>query len=312
MNQKYFSYDHVGQGKRQPGSTFKAILYATAVMNGYTPCSEILDGPVSVPMPDGKIWRPKAKPTGRYIHLKVAMARSLNNIAALLIKDIGPQNVVDQAKRFGIDTKNMQAVHSLALGTSPVNLLELTAAYTVFANKGNYIKPNYLLKIEDKYGRVIYTKESSLKKRVMSEYEAFEMTQMLREGSSYNEYINGKYYGGTSRRLITEYHLDKNYNQIGGKTGTTQNSADGWYMGITPVIVTGTWVGGVDNRVHFQNTYRGRKWGQGARMAMPIFAKTLQKAYKEKILSTAQFSIPNNISPEQFDTEIRCMTEDME
>ncbi len=307
MNQKYFSYDHVGQGKRQPGSTFKAILYATAIMNGYSPCSELLDAPVSIKLDNGQLWTPKAKPTGQSITLKVAMARSINNMAALLIKDIGPQNVIDQAKRFGIDTKDMQAVHSLALGTSPVNLLELTAAYSVFANQGNYIEPNYILKIEDKFGKLIYTKESPIQKRVMSEYEAYEMAQMLREGALYNKRINGKYYAGTSRRLVTEYHLDKNYNQIGGKTGTTQNSADGWYMGITPVLVTGTWTGGIDNKVHFQNSSRGRKWGQGARMAMPIFANTMQKAYEQKIITPAQFTIPKNISSEQFDTEIRCI-----
>lgn len=309
INQKYFSYDHVGQGKRQPGSTFKAILYATAIMNGYTPCSEILDGPVSIKMDDGKLWTPRAKPSGQSIPLKVAMARSINNIAALLIKDIGPQNVIDQAKRFGIDTENMSAVHSLALGTSPVNLLEITAAYTVFANEGNYTKPNYLIKIEDKYGKVIYTKETNLKKRIMSAYEAFEMTQMLREGAIYNEYIDGKYYGGTSRRLITEYHLDKNYNQIGGKTGTTQNAADGWYIGVTPMLVTGSWVGGKDNHVHFRNSFTGRKWGQGSRMAMPIFANTMKRAYDKSLIPPSQFTIPKNIKPEQFDSEIRCIND---
>lgn len=307
INQKYFSYDHVAQGKRQPGSTFKAILYATALMNGFTPCSEILDGPVNIPLENGKTWTPSAKPSGKSIPLKVAMARSINNIAALLIKDIGPQNVILQAKRFGVDTRDMQAVHSLALGTSPVNLLELTSAYTVFANQGNLITPNYIIKIEDKHGQLIYKKESQLSKKVMSEYEAFEMIQMLREGALYNKYENGKFYTGTSRRLITEYKLNQNYNQIGGKTGTTQNSADGWYIGVAPKIVMGTWVGGIDNRVHFKNSYLGRRWGQGSRMAMPIFAKSMQEAYKEKIIPYAQFTIPKNIPPEQFDAEIRCI-----
>lgn len=294
LDKAHYQYDNVRQGKRQPGSTFKPVLYSSAITNGYQPCDTILDAPKTI-MVDGKVWKPKSKPTGNYITLKSAIAKSINNIAAYLIDDIEPENVINHAQRLGINPDLLEPNYTLALGTSSLSIWDLIGAYTSFVNAGRHIEPYYIDHIEDKNGQVIYRSKPAVT-IAMNPENAFKMVMMLREGVS----------TGTSRRLnSTEYHLMDNNNQLGGKTGTTNNSADGWYFGISNKIVCGIWVGGDDKNIHFPPTNIN---GQGARMALPIFAKFLQNCYKNPKTNIKQepFNVPSSLSDEEIYQNILC------
>lgn len=296
IDKRYFSYDHVRQGDRQPGSTFKPIVYATAIKNGDNPCNKVFDGPVTVVLPDDKIWKPKAKPTNEEITLKTCLGRSLNNCAACLIRDLGPENVVSHAAQYGIDPKKLDPVLSLALGTSPLSLYEMIQPYQTFVNKGKHIKPYYITKIEDKNGKVIYRHPKSLPTQVLTELQAYKMVTMLRESV-----LNSK---GTARSLRLSYGLDGGINQMGGKTGTSQNSVDGWFMGISNRLVSGCWVGGEINSIKFNSSY----YGQGAIMALPTFAKYMQKVYSDHNLPYKKepFRMPKGLTPYIINTELKC------
>lgn len=269
VNHRFFSYDHVSQGSRQVGSTFKPIVYATAIKNGWSMCQEMLDSKVTINV-NGKPWSPKAeKPTGEMKTLGWGLAQSRNHFAAKLIQKVGVDNVIELAERMGINSK-LDRTPTLALGVSNINLLELTAAYCTFVNKGIYNPPVLITKIEDKSGKVIYRSEDdeNLKSEtVMSPKDAYIMVTMLRLGTE----------TGTSRRLKYNYKLLDGGNQIGGKTGTTQNSADGLFVGISKNLVSGTWVGAESPQIHF----RTGRIGQGARMALPIFGDYMKAAYKD-------------------------------
>ncbi len=297
INKEYFAYDHVRQSARQPGSTFKPVLYSAAIQRGYSPCYTITDGPVSLKMPDGKTWVPRGKPTGKAIDLKTALAQSLNPIAALLIRDIGPDEVVRQAVNLGIPEDRLDAVPSLALGTSPVSLYEMIRPYCTFVNNGVYNELSYISKIVDKHGKTIYESTPSTR-QAMSAEEAFKMVTMLR-GST-------QIAGGTARSLDTQYKLLDGVNQLGGKTGTTQSSTDGWFMGISKDLVTGVWVGGDDNIVRFPKGYG--YLGQGSKMALPIFGLYMQKAYKDRKtgIRKAPFPIPETLTEAQIRQEFLC------
>ena len=296
INKQYFSYDHVRQGDRQPGSTFKPILYATAIKNGYNPCNKIFDGPVTVTLPDETIWQPSSKPTNKEITLKTCLGQSLNNCAACLIRELTPERVVEHAGEYGIDKRKLQPVLSLALGTSPLSLYEIIQPYATFVNKGKHLPLVYISRIEDKNGRVIYQQPKQHPKRVLTELQAYKMVTMLREGV-----LNER---GTGRSLRTKYKLDGGLNQLGGKTGTSQNSVDGWFIGISNKLVSGCWVGGEINSIKFNNNY----FGQGAVMALPTFAKYMTKVYNNKNLRYKKepFNIPNDLTPYIIKTELRC------
>jgi penicillin-binding protein 1A len=294
IDKTHFQYDNVRQSRKQPGSTFKPVLYSAAIVNGYQPCDTVLDASKTI-MTNGKIWKPKSKPSGNYITLKTALAKSLNNIAAYLIDDIAPENVIKQAQRLGIDTALLEPNYTLALGTSSLSIWDLIGAYTSFVNTGRHIKPYYISTIEDKNGQVIY-KQKPKEKIAMSVEDAFKMVMMLREGVK----------SGTSRRLNSaEYGIMNNNNQLGGKTGTTNNSADGWYFGISNQIVCGIWVGGEDKSIHFPPSNIN---GQGARMAMPIFGKFLKTCYSNPRTGIKEepFKIPSNLSDEEIYQNILC------
>ena len=273
---KHYKYDHVKQGVRQPGSTFKPLLYSCAMdVNGLTPDSKVMDAPQTFTLADGKTWTPKnsdGKYKNDYLTLRQALAKSVNSVSAYLISNLaqnngGPELLVSYAKKMGI-TSPLDAVPTLCLGTSDVSVFELTNAYSVFVNKGIWNEPVILLRIEDKYGNTLeeFRHES---RQVLNEQTASYMIELLK-GSVEEE-------GGTSVALRTVYKLPC---EVGGKTGTTQGSSDGWFIGITPELVSGAWVGGEERCIRF----RSMQFGQGAKMALPIFGYYMQKVYADKTL----------------------------
>lgn len=286
INHKHFKYDHVKVSRRQVGSTFKPFVYALAIDNGLSPCHLVANVKTCIALPDGKDWCPENsegpndKNIGKMKTLKWALANSVNYITAWVMKQYGPHAVVQLAKRLGI-TSDIPEVPSICLGTADINVFEMVAANATFANKGTYIQPTFITRIEDKNGKVL---EEFIPKsdEVFSEEKAYAIIQLMR----------GVVDGGTGSRLRSKYKL---MNQIAGKTGTTQKNADGWFMGITPELVAGAWVGGEDRSIHFNSMAEG----QGATMALPIWGKFFSKLYSDpKIkVSKAEFSRPKNLDP---------------
>ena len=301
INMKHFQYDHVKQGKRQVGSTFKPFVYATAIDQLHlSPCDTFPNTLTTIdamkfgnPLPwtaknsDGKY--------GGFRTLKNALANSINTITAGLMDKVGPEPVIDMARNLGIESE-IPPVPAIALGTPDLSVYEMVAAYATFANKGVYNKPVMITRIEDKNGTVLFqfTPES---KDVLSEEVAYVTTNLLEgvtEGGSgtrlrttwatndrvYKEIITGYPYGFT--------------NPIAGKTGTTQNQSDGWFMGMVPNLVTGVWVGAEDRATHFKSI----TYGQGASMALPIWGMFMKSCYADKTLdvSTAEFERPQDLS----------------
>lgn len=271
INHKYFKYDHVKQGKRQPGSTFKAFVYGAAMDNGWVPCYKLNDVAPSFDLEGGGTWMPK-NADGSYGHgeamtLREAMATSVNSITAQLIKQVSPTAVVNFARSAGINSP-LEAVPALCLGVNDVSLYELVGAYGSFVNEGIHTEPFYITRIEDKNGNVL---ESRVPKttQAMDEQVAFKMVYMLMGGVEVR--------GGTSAGLPSDL---REGNEIGGKTGTTNNASDGWYMGVTKDLVSGAWVGGDEKSIH----YRSWDMGQGSRTARPIWALYMRKVYADASL----------------------------
>jgi penicillin-binding protein 1A len=265
INHKYFKYDHVSQGTRQPGSTFKPFVYGKAIEDGYTPCEKFANTSPTIRV-SGTVYHVKNSDgtygDGTPYTMRQALARSLNSITIQLIDRLKPQNVVDFAQRLGIASK-LDPVPSLGLGTSNVSLFEMVAAYSSFANLGIYTQPYFITRIEDKNGNII---ENFVPKtrQAINETTAYAMVHMLKGGVEEE--------GGTSHGL-SKAVLDNN--EVGGKTGTTDNASDGWYIGITHNLVTGVWVGGDEPSIHFPS------WGAGAatRSALPVWDKFMTKVY---------------------------------
>ena len=271
IDHTFFKYDHVKEGKRQVGSTFKPFVYTLAMQENYSPCFRVPNLPVTFINELGQSWTPKNSDNeyGGMYTLKEALAKSINTITAYLMKQFGPEAVIDIAKKMGIQS-HMDPYPSLALGTPDVSVYEMVGAYSTFANKGVYTEPIYITRIEDKNGIVL---QEFLPKKVeaISEETAYLMLNLLEGGVQY----------GTGARVRFRYKLT---NPIAGKTGTTQNNSDGWFIGITPELVSGVWVGAEDRAVRFRST----SLGQGANMALPIWALYMQKVYADKTLNVSQ------------------------
>jgi len=287
INYKYFKYDHVRQGKRQPGSSFKPIVYATAMDNGFTPCTEMVDAPTTFYNEEtNTYWTPKnsdGKYTGERMTLRKAMAQSINSVAAQVMKKLGAERVVEYAKKLGI-TSHLDPVPALCLGASDVSVFELVSAYSTFVGGGTWTKPYYIVKIMDKNGNPLVAFNPE-KKEVISEETAYMMVHML-QGATRER-------NGTALGL---HRLGKTLvgNEVGGKTGTTSNYSDGWFIGITKQLVTGIWVGGEDRSIHFRSFHLG----QGSKMAMPIWSYYMDKVYADSKLgiTKGQFKRPANLS----------------
>lgn len=263
-NFRQFRYglNHVTQIRRQPGSAFKPFVYTVALDNGYPVCYELLNQPVTIPMPDGTRWTPQnfeGNFGGKYT-LREALKHSINLVAVRAILEIAPvKQVVEYAKRMGI-TSPIPPYESIALGTPELSPLELTTAYGVFANEGVLVQPYAILKIEDKDGNII-EQNTPERREVLSRQTAYLMTNLMEGGV--NE--------GTGRAVRRFFALP-----AAGKTGTTNDYADAWFVGFTPQIAAGAWVGFDDNRIRF-----GGSDGQGGRAAAPIFGKFLQYVYED-------------------------------
>jgi penicillin-binding protein 1A len=291
VNHKHFKFDHVKVGRRQVGSTFKPFVYALAIQEGYSPCYQVANVRTCIETPGQPAWCPDNsdgnKGTGKMVTLRYALAGSINYVTAWVMKQFGPDAVINLVRRLGI-TAPIDAVPSIALGTPDISVFEMVAANATFANKGTYIQPTFITRIEDKNGKVL-EEFFPTTDEVFSEEKAYAMIQLMR----------GVVDRGTGSRLRSRYNLR---NEIAGKTGTTQNNADGWFMGLTPDLVAGCWVGGEERSVHFNSTNEG----QGASMALPIWGKFFQKVYADPSLKVTKngFIKPVNMGDIELDCSV--------
>lgn len=275
INYRFFKYDHINQAKRQPGSLFKAFVYAAAFENGFGPCDKLIDEPVTinyVEKGEKKSWSPHNANwvfTYNNVSLKNAFARSINTVAVQLTKEIGWDKVIEMAHRMGINSDLMN-VPSVCLGSSDVNLIELVNAYAVFLNKGMLNEPVLVTRITDREGNILYEYKPK-PTRVLDEETAYLMTVMLRAGLTES--------GGTTQGLW-EYDIFKYDTEFGGKTGTSSNFSDGWFIGVTPSLVSGVWVGGEHRNIRFRTS----QLGEGLRTALPTYGIFMEKVLKDKTL----------------------------
>ena len=293
LDYRFFKYDHVTQARRQVGSTFKPFLYSLAMQEGeYTPCTKIPNIKYNIQLEDGRVWSPgnSGGRVGEEITLKYALAQSNNWISAYLMNQFGPNAVIAQARRMGVESP-IDAVPAICLGVCDLKLIEMVGAMSTFANQGVYIKPMFITRIEDKNGNVIqrFSPEES---EAMSELTAYKMVELMK----------GVVQSGTGIRLRSLYGLT---NPIAGKTGTTQKNSDGYFMGITPDLTTGVWVGAEDRSVHFRST----KLGQGSHTALPIWAIYMKKVYADKNLGVSKGDFPKPYAP-GVDLDFNCWQSD--
>lgn len=288
VNHRHFKFDHAKVGRRQVGSTFKPFVYAMAIQEGYSPCYQVPNVRTCIEIPDQPAWCPDNsdgdKGTGKMVTLRYALAGSINYVTAWVMKQFPPEALVTLVRRLGI-TSPIDPVPSICLGTPDISVFEMVAANATFANKGTYIQPTFITRIEDKNGKVL-EEFFPVTDEVFSEEKAYAMIQLMRGVVDY----------GTGQRLRFRYNLR---NEIAGKTGTTQNNADGWFMGLTPDLVAGCWVGGEERSVHFNSTNEG----QGASMALPIWGKFFQKVYADPNLKISKngFIKPSSMGDVQLD-----------
>jgi len=304
VNYKNFKYDMVKKGKRQIGSTFKPFVYATAIDQMHmSPCDTLPNTPYCIA--EGKYgllkeWCPKNS-SGNYggmMTLKGALAQSVNTITARLIDRVGPRPVIDLVEKMGIDSEDIPEVPSIALGTADISLYEMVGAYSTFANEGVYVKPMLVQRIEDKNGTILFQNLPETKDVISSEtaYVTVSLLQGVTQSGSGSR-LRHKWRGNDPvyKKIITGYPYEFN-NPIAGKTGTTQNNSDGWFMGMVPNLATGVWVGGDDRATHFART----AYGQGASMALPIWGIYMKKCYEDETLGVSKdnFRKPGKISIE--------------
>lgn len=302
-NYKHFMYDHVRLGTRQVGSTFKPFVYAAAFRDRvFSPCNEAPDIEHCIEVPHtakiNKLWCPKNSVVGGYtgdmIPLYWAMANSMNNITAYIMKSEKPALVISLVKDLGI--KNLEAVPAICLGVCDLSVYQMVGAQSAFANKGIYIKPIMFTRIEDRNGNVIYEVEPETNE-AMDEYTAYAMLHIMKYVTSGVVNPNTGKVAGTGLRLRSNRPYAGFKNPIAGKTGTTQGNSDGWFIGLTPDLVTGVWVGAEDRSIRFSTTDQG----QGANTSLPIWGYFMKKVYADPKLKVSQgdFEKPDGF-PDEF------------
>lgn len=297
INYKHFKFDQVSVSRRQVGSTFKPFIYCLAMQNGYSPCYKLPNIPTTFELPEGspnKFYTPKysdSKKDDEIITLKYGLANSLNQISAWVLKQFSPQAAVNLAKKMGVNS-HIDPYPSICVGSAEVLLKEMVGAYCTFANKGIYTKPIYITRIEDRDGNIL-SNFTPLQKEAISEETAYLMIDLMKGVVNF----------GTSIRIRYHYNM---HNELAGKTGTTNNHSDGWFIGVAPELVSGAWVGGEERSIHFKYI----TLGQGAVMALPIWAIYMQKVYADESLpysEDSKFERPNNLS-----IETNCETYDQQ
>jgi penicillin-binding protein 1A len=271
-------FDHAAQAERQPGSTFKPFVYAAALERGISPDHTYVDEPVAFTLPDGKVWKPTdmSGSSGAPMTLREGLVRSKNTITVQVMRDVGIPGIVSLARAMGIDRSTLDPVPSLALGTSPVTLLEMVSAYSTIAGAGQYRKPVFITRIVDRHGKVLASFGPETGRLAMSERSAVELLDMMR----------GVVTQGTGQAIKTRFGIVAD---LGGKTGTTQKNTDGWFILMHPGLVAGAWVGFNDTRVTMRSNY----WGQGGHNAIFIVGDFFREALARGSLSAkAQFPRP--------------------
>jgi penicillin-binding protein 1A len=303
VDYRYFKYDNVAQSKRQVGSIFKPFVYATALRHGMKRCTELPNQRICVEMPgDQPDWCPDNSDFeyGEVVTLEYALANSMNTISAKLMKEFGPERIIQLAHALGIES-DIPAVPSIALGSSQLTLKEITVANASLVNGGVYVKPSTILRIEDKYGNVIWSPEPVMRQG-LDRRTAGTIVDMMKGvvDGAYNPKTGDK--KGTGIRLRMDIERRKYDNikvPMAGKTGTTQSHADGWFMGMTPDLVTGVWVGAQDPSVRFSTIANG----QGANTALPIYGFYMNAAYDDATIELSQedFALPEGIGLDSLD-----------
>ena len=267
-NYRYFKYDNVRQGKRQVGSTIKPFLYTLAMQEGMSPCDKVVNVPQTFIVGDDT-WTPKSTDRddwiGQTVTLKWGLTKSSNNISAYLMKQFGPEAMVEMMRKMGIGS-HLDAVPSLCVGPADLNAYEMVSAYNTFPSQGVYVEPIFVTRIEDNMGNVI-SEFSNHKREAISDYTAYLMANLMQ----------GVVNSGTGIRLKYKYGLK---GEIAGKTGTTNDQSDGWFIGYTPKLTAGVWVGAEDRQVHFESL----SLGGGSNMALPIWGIFMNKVLKDGTL----------------------------
>ncbi len=309
VNYKFFKYEHVRQAKRQVGSTFKPFVYATAIDQlRWSPCYEQPNIPYTIPAGRHGVtedWTPSNSNDnyGGMKTLKQALAESINTITARVINSTGPENVISLLDKLGIDTSKIDPVAAIALGTADISVYEMVSAYSTFANKGVHVKPYTIQRIEDKNGTILY-QHTPQSRDVLSEESAYVTINLLegvtRFGSGARLRTNSDYAKNSEvyKRAVTGYPYAFE-NAIAGKTGTTQNQSDGWFIGMVPNLATGVWVGGEDRSVRFPNI----AYGQGATLALPIWGMYMKDVFADETLDISQEEFEK---PEYLSIPINC------
>ena len=304
INFKHFKYEHVRQARRQVGSTFKPFVYATAIDQlKLSPCDTLPRNPFTIEAGRGgsqNDWSPRNSDNqySGMMTLKNALAHSVNTISARLIARTGSRPVIDMLDKLGVDTRGIPEVPSIALGSADMSVFEMVSAYSTFVNEGVYVTPVIVTRIEDKNGTVLYQHTPNARDVLSKEtaYVTVNLMEGVTQGGSGTR-LRGTWAGGSElyKRAVTGYPYDFK-NPIAGKTGTTQNQSDGWFMGMVPNLVTGVWVGGEHRSIHFPTI----TYGQGATMALPIWGIYMKKVYGDPNLdvSSGEFPRPDNLSIE--------------
>ena len=275
-------FDHVQQARRQPGSTFKPFVYGAAFENGSKPTDTFVDQALEIPLGDGTFWRPgdAGGPSGATMTLREGLTYSKNSITAQVMQAVGPQHVAKLAKAMGVRQSKLDEVLSLALGTSPVTLKEMVTSYSTLANEGRYIEPMLISAVEDRNGKVIETFQPAVAESAMAMSVAQTLLDVMR----------GVIDQGTGAAIRSRYGI---HADVAGKTGTTQDNTDGWFILMHPQLVAGAWVGFNDNRVTM-----GSRWGQGAQSALPIVGEFFRQAVRGKVVDqNLRFSAPHDTGP---------------